>query len=264
MMARVSVFKDGLMSCSAPRRNQPVTGIVSSSLTVVLFAVAIHMLLLADHAWPSGPDAMNAAFKECKRCHQVGLGAKHRIGPHLNDIFGRIAGSLSGFRYSRSMRKAGENGLVWSGETLDAFLTDPRSFVPQSRMNIAGVQDSDARASLLALLSQFSSDDPELPMAEPTLTPEEYGLDPGLLTIQGDLEYGAYLASECTTCHQATGADDSIPSIAGWPTDEFVITMHAYKRGLRVHPVMQLVAGRLSDEEIASLAMHFRDIEDIQ
>lgn len=234
------------------------------SLTGGLFAAAIHVLLLADRAWPSGPEAVDADFKECKRCHQVGLGAGHRIGPHLNDIFGRVAGSLSGFRYSRSMRKAGENGLVWSEETLDAFLTDPRSFVPQSRMNIAGVQDGDARARLLAFLGQFSSDDPELPMAEPTLTPEEYGLDPGLLTIQGDLEYGAYLASECTTCHQATGADDSIPSIAGWPTDEFVITLHAYKRGLRVHPVMQLVAGRLSDEEIASLAMYFRDIEDIQ
>ncbi len=222
------------------------------------------MLVLADRAWPSGPDAVDAAFKECRRCHQVGLGAENRIGPHLNDVFGRVAGSLSGFRYSRSMRKAGENGLVWSEKTLDAFLTDPRSFVPQSRMNIAGMHDGDARARLLAFLSHFSSDDPELPMAEPTLTPEEYGLDPALLAIQGDLEYGAYLASECITCHLATGADDRIPSIGGWPTDEFVITMHAYKRGLRVHPVMQLVAGRLSDEEIASLAMYFRDIEDLQ
>ncbi len=230
----------------------------------MLFVAAVHVSLFADRTWASGSSAPESAFKECRRCHQVGLGAENRIGPHLNDVFGRAAGSLSGFRYSRSMRTAGENGLVWDEQTLDAFLADPGSFVPRTRMNVVGIPDGDTRALIMALLRGFSSDNPALPAAEPTLTPEEYGLDPELLNITGDVEYGAYLAGECVACHQATGANGSIPSIAGWPTEDFVITLHAYKRGMRVHPVMQLVAGRLSDEEIASLAVYFRDVDDTQ
>lgn len=252
------------MSCSAPRRIRPRPGPVSLAFSGFLIAAAAHVSLLADRAWPSGTSAPDPVFKECRRCHQIGLGAENRIGPHLNDIFGRVAGSLPGFRYSRSMRTAGENGLVWDDQTLDAFLADPGSFIPRTRMNIAGIPDGDARARLMTLLGGYSSDNPELPIAEPALTPEEYGLDPGLLNIPGDAEYGAYLAGECVACHQATGASESIPSIAGWPTDDFVITLHAYKRGLRIHPVMQLVTGRLSDEEIASLAVYFRDVDDTQ
>ena len=47
----------------------------------------------------------------------------------------------------------------------------------------------------------------------------------------------------------------------GWPADDFVIALHAYRRGTRVHAVMQMVAGRLSDEEIAALAAHFHGVE---
>ena len=185
--------------------------------------------------------------------------------PHLNDVFGRTAGSLSGFRYSPS-DEGGRcaDGLVWSAATLDAFLADPHAFVPGSRMSFDGMEDAEDRASLLAWLRGFSGDRADLPPAEPTATPEEYGLDPQILAIPGDPEYGAYLAGECTTCHRADGADEGIPAITGWPLDDFVIALHAYKRGLRVHPVMQMVAGRLSDEEIAALAAHFHRAEDDQ
>jgi cytochrome c len=37
--------------------------------------------------------------------------------------------------------------------------------------------------------------------------------------------------------------------------------MHAYKQKIRVHPVMQMMAGRLSDEEIAALAAYFNHLE---
>ena len=58
------------------------------------------------------------------------------------------------------------------------------------------------------------------------------------------------------------GTVEGIPSITGWLLDDFVIALHAYKGGKRVHPVMQMVAGRLSDEEIAALAAHFHRAED--
>jgi cytochrome c len=58
-----------------------------------------------------------------------------------------------------------------------------------------------------------------------------------------------------------SGGNDGIPGIIGWPVEDFVIAMHAYKRQIRPHPVMQMMAGRLSDEEIAALAAYFEDLE---
>lgn len=84
---------------------------------------------------------------------------------------------------------------------------------------------------------------------------------PEILALTGDRAYGEYLASDCTACHQADGSDKGIPSITGWPQEIFVIVMHAYKNKDRAHPVMQMMAGRLSNEEIAALAAYFEDAE---
>ena len=203
-------------------------------------------------------------FSQCKRCHQVGNGAAHRIGPHLNNVLGRLAGSHPDFRYSRAMKQAGAGGLVWDHANLDAFLAAPRALVPGSRMSFGGIEAVDDRAALIRWLQSYSGDGADLPPAEPTAVLEDYGLDPGILDVVGDPEYGAYLAGECTTCHRTDGVDEGIPSIVGWPVDDFVIALHAYKLGTRVHAVMQMVAGRLSSEEIAALAAHFREADGSQ
>ena len=53
-------------------------------------------------------------FKKCKACHAVGEGAKNKIGPMLNDLIGRKAGTVEGFKYSPAMKEAGEKGLMWT------------------------------------------------------------------------------------------------------------------------------------------------------
>jgi len=232
---------------------------VRRSILSVVSTLALTMFTIVS-AW--GVDAKRGTelYQQCKRCHQVGQGADNRIGPHLNGIFGRQAGSVEGFAYSRALREAGANGLVWSGQTLDAFLAGPATVVPQSRMSFGGLSAADDRANLLAWLRTFSGSLDDVPAAQPTMTAAEYGLDPEILSVQGNPQYGAYLASECTTCHRSDGVDAGIPSITSWPVDDFVITLQAYKNGKRVHPAMQMIATRLSDEEIASLAAYFRDL----
>ena len=261
MTAPYTALANGLTSTRAIERRRPWTAGLSACVTSRLLVLAL-LAALPVAAWGADAERGKTLFGQCKRCHQMGGGAEHRIGPQLNGVFGRAAGSLGDFRYSAAMKAAGSGGLVWTEATLDAFLFDPPALVPRSRMSFDGMAEADDRADLLAWLQGFSGSRSDLPPAEPTATPEEYGLDPGLLAIQGDPEYGAYLAGECTTCHQPDGADQGIPSIAGWPLDDFVIALHAYKRGKRVHPVMQLVAGRLSDEEIAALAAYFQRVED--
>ena len=252
----------GLRSTRAAARPRPRAARLAACLAFGLLAVSLLVALPAAGAWSADAERGKALFGQCKRCHQAGGGAENRIGPQLNDVFGRTAGSLAGFRYSEAMREAGAGGLVWSAATLDAFLAEPHTFVPHSRMSFDGMEDAEDRAALLAWLRGFSGAGSDLPPAEPTATPEEYGLDPAILAIQGDPEYGAYLAGECITCHRIDGTDEGIPSITGWPLDDFVIALHAYKGGKRVHPVMQLVAGRLTHEEIAALAAHFQKAED--
>ncbi len=81
------------------------------------------------------------------------------------------------------------------------------------------------------------------------------------LRASGDLAFGQYLSSECVTCHQLSGRFDGIPPIVGWPVESFVQIMNEYKNKNRDHAVMQTIAGRLSQEEIAALAAYFGSLK---
>ncbi len=232
-----------------------------AKLPVLAFAA---LLAAAGAAWPEeigDADAGARIFDNCKGCHEVGQGARDRIGPHLNGIFGRAAAAQEGYAYSRAMRRAGADGLIWTAQTLDAFIEDPRALVSKTRMSFRGIDAPADRANLLAYLRRFSDNPADIPEAAPTARGTDHDLDPEILALEGDPEYGEYLSSECLTCHQSDGSAEGIPSITRWPEEDFVIAMHAYKRKLRPHPVMQMMAGRLSDEEIAALAAYFKGLE---
>ena len=77
------------------------------------------------------------------------------------------------------------------------------------------------------------------------------------LLQNADIAYGEYLAGECVTCHSADGADKGIPSIIGLDAEGFAYIMHSYRDKELDNKAMQLVAGRLDDEQIASLAVYF-------
>ncbi|WP_316013531.1 c-type cytochrome [Roseobacter sp. HKCCA0434] len=207
----------------------------------------------------TGGDAEEGArlFRACAACHQIGEGAEDRVGPHLNDIVGRPAAAHEGYRYSPAMVEAAEGGLVWDAESLDAYLEDPRGFVPRTRMSYRGMRDAQDRADVIAFLATHSE------MAGDVAGKAEVDeiVSAEILAMEGDPAYGEYLSGECTACHQTSGANDGIPGITGWPVEDFVIAMHAYKTGVREHPVMEMMAGRLSNEEIAALAAYFAEVE---
>jgi len=76
--------------------------------------------------------------------------------------------------------------------------------------------------------------------------------------VAGDRELGAHLSAECVTCHQISGRETgAVPRITGWPDDQFVAVMNAYKHKRRDNPIMQTIAGRLAPDEIAALAAYF-------
>ena len=200
-------------------------------------------------------------WKKCQACHKLGEDARNGVGPHLNEVFGRRAGAIEGFRYSKGMLREGADGLHWTPEKLDVFLENPKSLVSKTRMKFRGLKDAQDRADVLAYLRQFSASPQDIPESAPTAAASDPDVDPAILALTGDRDYGEYLSGECTTCHKSDGADEGIPSITGWPVEDFVVAMHAYKVKHRPHPVMQMMAGRLSDEEIASLAAYFKGVE---
>lgn len=75
--------------------------------------------------------------------------------------------------------------------------------------------------------------------------------------FKGDAALGEYLSSECVTCHQVSGRHDGIPPIVGWPEGSFVAAVNEYRQKKRPHSLMQTIAARLSDEELAALAAYF-------
>jgi cytochrome c len=88
-------------------------------------------------------------WRQCQACHQMGEDAQNRVGPHLNGVIGRQAGSLEGFRYSDAMVEAGEEGLVWDEPTLEAYLENPRAKVPGTSMAFAGLRQEQQRDAVV-------------------------------------------------------------------------------------------------------------------
>lgn len=94
-------------------------------------------------------EAGRAAFAKCASCHQVGPSARGGFGPQLNNIVGRTAGSTTDFVYSPAMKKS---GIVWSDQTLAAFLKAPNDVVPGNKMRFYGIGDPQQISDLLAYL----------------------------------------------------------------------------------------------------------------
>ena len=230
------------------------------------FLAVLVLLIGPGAAWAEAEaigdaEAGRKVFAQCSGCHEIGPTAENRIGPHLNELFGRRAAGLDDFRYSKSLARAGDDGLIWTQDKLDAYLENPRILVSGTRMSFRGLKAKKDRDDVLAYLRGFSASPSDIPEAEPTARTAEIELSPEILAIKGDSAWGEYLSSECKTCHQIDGSDAGIPSIAYWPEEDFVLAMHAYKQKLRPHPVMQMMAGRLSDEEIAALAAYFAGLD---
>lgn len=72
-----------------------------------------------------------------------------------------------------------------------------------------------------------------------------------------DPAYGEYLSAECVACHRRDGQDKGIPSIVGWPPEQFVAVLRSYKTKDRPNQVMQTITGRLNDEDMAALAAFY-------
>jgi cytochrome c2 len=129
------------------------------AMKIKMSAAAVALVLSVPFAAHAEGDAAKGekVWVKCKICHQVGPTAKNLVGPIQNNLIGRTAGTVEGFKgYSTAMKEAGQKGLVWTEENIDKYLADPKGFVPKNKMAFVGLPKAEDRADVIAYLKQFS------------------------------------------------------------------------------------------------------------
>ena len=84
-----------------------------------------------DNIYVGDADKGKKVFKKCVSCHKIGEDAKNSVGPVLNNIVGRMAGSFEGYKYGNNLQKAGEDGLVWDEEQLFYWMENPNNYLKE-------------------------------------------------------------------------------------------------------------------------------------
>lgn len=126
-----------------------------------LIALTALAVIVSGPAFADGdPVRGEKIFRKCAACHMVGEDAKAKVGPSLNGVMGKPAGTNEEFasKYSGDMIQAGKDGLVWDEEMLDKYLEKPKDIVKKTKMAFAGLKKEDEREDVIAYLLQFSPD----------------------------------------------------------------------------------------------------------
>ena len=110
--------------------------------------------VVATPALAQDPAAGEKVFAQCRACHQVGETAKNTVGPMLNGLFGRKAGTVEGYNYTPANKNS---GLTWDEATFREYIKDPKAKVPGTKMVYAGLKDEKRVGDLIAYLKQFDA-----------------------------------------------------------------------------------------------------------
>ena len=95
------------------------------------------------------------SFKKCLPCHSVGPDAKNKVGPVLNGLDGRKAGTIEGYSYSDANKNS---GITWDEATFKEYITDPRAKIPGTKMVFAGIKNEQEIKDLWAYIKQFDAE----------------------------------------------------------------------------------------------------------
>jgi cytochrome c len=110
-----------------------------------------------ERSWAADAGHGEEIFRKCVACHTLEANGRNRVGPRLHGLFGRVAGSVPDYRYSEALQGS---GIIWTEETLDAYLKDAEAFVPGTKM-YGGLAIDTERADLIAYLKAATG--PETP-----------------------------------------------------------------------------------------------------
>jgi cytochrome c len=144
-------FKDG-----GKRRLRIRTNAKTKGNSMIKRSITALALIAASTSAGSAQDAQKGAtvFNQCLPCHAIGPGAQTKIGPELNGLDGRKAGTVPNFAYSDANKNS---GIVWNEASFKDYIKDPRAKVPGTKMIFPGVKNEQQANDLWAYLSQFDA-----------------------------------------------------------------------------------------------------------
>lgn len=93
---------------------------------------------------------------KCRFCHSIKANDRDRMAPSLYRIFGKPAAVADNFTYSDALINMRNDGLIWTPEVLDAFISNPGDFIPGNRMRMEGIEDPDTRKLIINYIMRES------------------------------------------------------------------------------------------------------------
>jgi len=120
-----------------------------SALVVIVLSAEASTALAQDVA------AGKTSFNKCMACHAIGEGAKNKVGPELNGLDGRKAGTAPDYTYSDANKNS---GITWSESEFKEYIKDPKAKIPCTKMVFAGIKNEKEINDLWAFLAQHDKD----------------------------------------------------------------------------------------------------------
>ena len=120
---------------------------------LVLAAAALTVMLGVAHAQDLA--AGEQSFRKCGPCHAVGEDARNKVGPELNGLDGRKAGTAADYSYSDANKNS---GITWSKDAFAEYIKNPMAKVPGTKMAFAGIKNDTEIENLWGYLAQFKAD----------------------------------------------------------------------------------------------------------
>jgi cytochrome c len=120
-----------------------------SALVIIASSASASATLAQDTA------AGKTSFNKCLACHAVGDGAKNKVGPQLNGLDGRKAGTAPDYSYSEANKNS---GITWNEAIFKEYIKDPKAKIPGTKMVFAGIKTDTEINDLWAFLAQYDKD----------------------------------------------------------------------------------------------------------
>jgi len=130
--------------------------ILTAISALFLFALPISADDGSDTSLSALGDAVKGqrVFNRCKACHNLTASTRTRLGPNLDNLFGKKAGVAENYKYSRALKEA---NFLWTEKELDQWLMKPRAFLPGNKMTFAGLRKEQDRKDLIAYLRRATT-----------------------------------------------------------------------------------------------------------
>jgi cytochrome c len=168
----ISIISEGVFHSGEPEKpgfevavaTAPAAGAASGGSEPAVAPIAVR-LQTADVA--AGKQVAN----KCLACHTLEKGQPAKIGPNLYGIVGDPAAHMDGFKYSKAMEDKKAAGWVWTFDSLDHFITQPKAEIPGTAMGFAGLPKPEDRANVIAYLNTLSDKPLPLPAADAAPAP---------------------------------------------------------------------------------------------